>query len=178
MVTLKTETPKMETSKSLSSFPNEILQLTFSFLPTKALPEVGQVLQHIIPIEIVPCPVVLCPVSRVLFVNLKYYFKVCRKFAPLAKVELAKRRKDDKDWRLEFIQKKKFDKEISPLMADKFLEKAKRKDSAFTERLIFTREWRSDYKDIQMTEVFNTFSLVVPVIYRTTNVSDTIPISR
>lgn len=90
---------------------------------------------------------------RFLFI-IKIYFKVCRKFAKLAKKELVTRQKDEEDWRLKFIERKKFGKRISSLTAGKLLEKAKRKDSAFTERLILTTKHRdSEHYDIQMTEV-------------------------
>ena len=69
-------------------------------------------------------------------------------------MELIKRQKQEKDWRLDYIKRKKFGKAISPLTAEKLLEKAKQKDSAFTERLILsTKHKDDDYYGIQMTEV-------------------------
>ena len=69
-------------------------------------------------------------------------------------MELVKRQKQEKDWRLDYIKRKKFGKTISPLTAGKLLEKAQRKDSAFTERLILsTKHKDDDYYGIQMTEV-------------------------
>ena len=40
----KSKRAKMEVSKSLTSLPNAVLEHTFSFLSTKELPEVAQVL--------------------------------------------------------------------------------------------------------------------------------------
>ena len=91
------------------------------------------------------------------------FFKVCQKFAKVAKYDLEKRliplRKND--WRLEYIQKKKFGIEVSPFIVSNVLEKAKQKDKALAERQILTKPHyemdteNSDY-DIQMTEVYLT----------------------
>ena len=86
------------------------------------------------------------------------FFKVCQKFADVAKYDLEKRliplRKND--WRLEYIQKKKYGIEVSPFIVSNVLEKAKQKYMAFAERHILTKkryDMDTDY-DIQMTEVY------------------------
>ena len=72
------------------------------------------------------------------------FFKVCQKFAELAKDDLAERLKRENDWRIEYIQRKKFGIEISPFIALNVLEKAKRKETTFAERLITRKDYGVD----------------------------------
>ena len=74
---------------------------------------------------------------------------------------MAERLKRENDWRFEYIQRKKFGIKVSPFIALNVLEKAKRKETTFAERLITRKDYGvdTDY-DIQMTEVYiNTISL-------------------
>ena len=82
---------------------------------------------------------------------------MCRKVKKLAKLEIEKKLKELSDWRLDYIQKRKFGREISPFLVRKLFEKSKCKKSTFTQRktrIIPNYPGNEDsLNDLQMNEV-------------------------
>ena len=59
---------------------------------------------------------------------------VCRKIQKFAALEITKQLQRRFDWRLDYIRKVKFGKEISPFLVRRLFERSKSKKSTFTQR--------------------------------------------
>ena len=89
--------------------------------------------------------------------------KVCRKVEQLAELEIEKQLKERSDWRLDYIQKLKFGKEISPFIVRRLLDRSTSKKSTFTQRR--TDIFSDSYNEITEVRFFVLFCYSVLTSY-------------